>query len=205
MRNPKLFAAGLLIVMGLGLAVWGDPSIEERMSQRSEELDQELASREKHIDPGELLELLYNTSVDKRLFDVRDEAEYNLFHILDAERVDLQSIDDDFASTIRKKQVVILVSNGEERAELAYRRFRVAGLTAVYILEGGINHWLAIFDKGIQDAKPQRDDTRQYAFPGVLGHRAPASRPPVELAASRNFTKKVKGASAVKVSGGCGG
>ena len=51
----------------------------------------------------------------------------------------------------------------------------------VYILEGGVNNWIATFGSAEQDiAYPCRaggDDTLHYAFPAALGDRYTAADP----------------------------
>ena len=78
----------------------------------------------------------------------------------------------------------------------------------MYILEGGINHWLATFgagESGIMQARvPSGDDTLCYTFDAALGDRFSAADPsPHEW--ELEYTPKIKlQVKRDKSGGGCG-
>jgi hypothetical protein len=76
---------GVAIGMACVAIVVGQPTIDRRVAWQSEELDAKIDSRAVHIDPGELLSLMYNNQIQLVLLDVRDEADFNRFHLADAQ------------------------------------------------------------------------------------------------------------------------
>ncbi len=49
-----------------------------------------LAYREVYIDPAELLHLMNDDYIELVIYDVRDERDWNMFHLVDAERIALR-------------------------------------------------------------------------------------------------------------------
>ncbi len=47
--------------------------------------------------------------------------------------------------TLPENSVIVLMSNNEERATEAWKMLVAQNVVNVYILEGGINHWLDVF------------------------------------------------------------
>lgn len=170
-----LLLLGALVVIALG-----EPTVEDRIAQQRDEVDRELESRERHIDPGELLAMMHNSRIALRTIDVRDESEFNLFHLRDAERWTR----DEQARAWPPDAVKVVMGTHEEKAEQAYRRLRALGVLNVYLLEGGVFGWLEAYD-------PQRPrDERGYLFEAALGDRHSAADP--RSAPEREFTPKVK-------------
>jgi len=144
---PKslLAVAAVLVALALVGAVVGQPTAEETAARFSVQFDREILSRKYHIDPGELLELMHDPDVDLLVFDVRDERDYNLFHLKDSIRVRTPALDNAFSADWPEPAVKVVVSNGEAAAQEAWRRLRATGMLNVYILEGGINFWLDVY------------------------------------------------------------
>ncbi|MFH2104317.1 MAG: rhodanese-like domain-containing protein [Chloroflexota bacterium] len=95
---------------------------------------------------------------------------------------------DEIASTILQLQsfhadnvVVVVMSNDETAATQAWRYLVAANIPNVYILEGGINHWIAVFSEGEDGIMPVShtlaDDVLRYTFPAALGSRYQAADP----------------------------
>ena len=82
-------------------------------------------------------------------------------------------------------------------------------VTNSYLLEGGVNHWLASFgqaDTAIQSvtARSGDDDTLRYLFPAALGDRYEAAAPDPHTW-EVEFTPKIKlELKRDKSGGGCG-
>jgi hypothetical protein len=89
-REPKLRFAGA--GAGSGSRAWcccsGSlplPIAGDRISAEKELL---LNSRAVYVHPAEVVDTMYDFGIRLVLLDVRSEADYNLFHVLDARRVD---------------------------------------------------------------------------------------------------------------------
>lgn len=168
-------AAGAL-VLGAGLlVVMGQPDTAVRWSWLQDTEAVRLANREVQIHPAELLETIHNDDINLLMFDVRPEQDYNLFHIQDAQRKSV----DDMPLLARALQlapantVVVLMSNDETAATEAWKILRAESVINIYILEGGINNWLALFAdpawQAERAAPTAADDHLRYTFTAALG------------------------------------
>ena len=79
--------AAVLLLASAGLAWYGQPTPAQKWRFMSGELEPRLIERQVQIEPAELVELMHNNYVDLRLIDVRNERDWNLFHLWGAERI----------------------------------------------------------------------------------------------------------------------
>ncbi len=90
----------------------------------------------------ELLQTYISNNDSAQLIDVRTPKEYNHGYILNAVNIDFLS--DDFVSEIGKlnkdKPVYIYCRSGRRSAQ-SVNKFKKAGFTKIYDLEGGILNW----------------------------------------------------------------
>ena len=202
-------AAGALIVGAVGLIFIGQPTNAERWTRISSEKQVLLDDRAVQIHPGELLDLIHDNQIKVMMLDVREEVDYNLFHILDARHVPLDELGDIISELHFEpaNTVFVSLSNDETAATEAWRMLVAESVPNVYILEGGINNWIALF--GNDDLtktfnKGAGDDQLCYIFDAALGARNPAAEPDahnLEL----EYTPKVKlEMKRAPTSGGCG-
>ena len=203
---PRL-AAGLLTA-GIGLLVVSqvvpNPALE-RARSRAEAL---IASRERHVECAELLSLIQNNQIVLNLIDVRDEADWNLFHLADAKRKPLGEIDPAWIKKLPADSIKVVMSNDEQAANHAAETLIAHGARNVYILEGGINRWIAVYGKGEIEpiAASAGADSLRYRFAAALGSHYAAADPDPWNTPIPKFTPKVKFEKpVVKISGGCGG
>lgn len=207
----KGILAGVAIAIGVGLAIVGEPGPAELAQFKRAELDAKLDARSVFLDPAEVLGLMRNKQVRLHLLDVRDERDFNLFHLTDAKHVAL----DEFRSGAVQQRLhplalKIVISNDEARAIEAWRLLEATGIRGSYILEGGANLWVDVFRDGHLDAHggsnvEQGDDFRHH-FVAALGGRHSFSRPHVDAVSERSFEPRAELLTNVKkLSGGCGG
>jgi rhodanese-related sulfurtransferase len=202
-------AAGALVAIAVALVIAGQPTNNERWASISGEKQALLDERQVQIHPGELLDLIHDNQIKIIMLDVRDEMDYNLFHILDARHIpinELQGIVSDLhfepANT-----VFVTMSNDETAATDAWKYLVAESVPNVYILEGGINNWIATF--GDDDLTKTLnsgagDDQLCYIFDSALGSRNPAAEPDAE-SVELIYTPKVKlELKRAPISGGCG-
>jgi rhodanese-related sulfurtransferase len=190
-------AAGVLAMAAFGVAVIGQPTTEDRWNYIKDDKLKELANREVQIDPGEVLSLVHNDKLNIVMIDVRNEADYNLFHLLDAQNVPLSQIPGAALDLqdITANTVVVLMSNDEAAATDAWKTLVAESVPNVYILEGGINHWIEVIaDDTFKTEHPlitAGDDQLRYAFTEALGARYAAAQPSLDRR-ELEFTAKVK-------------
>lgn len=202
-------AAGGLVAIAAVVLLIGQPTVDDRWNSIADEKLALLAERGVQIHPGELLELTHDTSLQVMMIDVREEVDFNQFHILDARHVplaELPALVPEFhfepANT-----VFVLMSNGETAATEAWKLLVAEAVPNVYLLDGGINNWIATF--GSEDLTAtfipnQAEDELCYQFVSALGARYPAAEPDPH-AFELLFTKKVElELKRAPTSGGCG-
>lgn len=176
-------AAGALVLMSAGVMAIGQPTNETRWASIAPEKLPLLEERAVQVSGAEVRDLLYNDRLKPYLIDVRSEADYNLFHILDSVHIPLDKLLAEVPRLRLQKAntVFILISNDETLATEAWRILSAESVPNVYILDGGINKWIKTFgDEAFFIANPPKqgmDDTLKYDFKLALGSRYIASYP----------------------------
>lgn len=235
-REPKirLVGAGALVVLALAVVFIGSPSLEQRYNKlsftRTETIpqldadpivntytysaDEMLAERLVFVTPTEAFKARYNQSMNPIYIDVRSEADFNLYHIQGAVHIPLERIQEVVPALLSEpptNTVFILMSNDEAAAVEAWKILVASSLTNSYILEGGVNNWIAFFgaeDETLQDVQPALNpapDQPAYIFPAALGSRYESCDPsPIEYE-DLEFEEKIKlELKRDKSGGGCG-
>ncbi|MGD2078512.1 MAG: YeeE/YedE thiosulfate transporter family protein [Chloroflexota bacterium] len=202
-------AAGVLVLGAFGLILLGQPTNEDRWSMIADEKQPMLDNREVQIHPGELLDSIHDTSLKVIMLDVRDEVDYNLFHVLDARHTPLETLPEMVADLHFEPENALFVtmSNDEAAATEAWKLLVAESVPNVYILEGGINNWIATF--GEDDLTKNfnagaGEDQLCYIFDSAIGSRYAAAEPDPE-AQELEYTPKIKmEIKRAATSGGCG-
>ncbi|NLY02100.1 MAG: YeeE/YedE family protein [Rhodopirellula sp.] len=212
-RGRVLRRAAVASAIGIAAVtlVIGQPGIERRIAWAEPSLNHRLEKREIFIDAAELLGLMHNNQIPKRLVDVRSETDFNVFHLLDAENLPPEKLDQAWTATVKPEDIVIVMSNDERLAAEAWKRLAVLPNINAYVLAGGLNRWLDIYQQGLANVPgPESpsaggEETLRYRFPAALGDRYTFSRPTRDLIAERPFTTKVRTLKPVRAAGGgCG-
>ena len=210
--NLRVLGGGLLLAAAGALALYGQPDLEQKWAFMAPELAARLENREVYIDPAELLHLMNDDYIELVIYDVRDERDWNIFHLVDAERVDLDDLpaQRDRLRRLTELAVVVVVSNDEIRATQAWKHLMALAKPNAYILEGGINQWLNIY--GVADEEHEKhgaasltkaDGTLRHPFTLALGARHAAAQPDEHHTPERTYTGKVKLLKKVARAGGC--
>lgn len=209
----KSIGIGIALIASIGLIFFRQPSVEEKLAELEPELQKVLDARSVHVDPAELLNQIYDFNTRLKILDVRSEADFNLFHIVDAENVRPEQFrDSEWVSRLPKQTVFVLVSNDEKMAADAWKLLSAQGIVNLYILEGGVNFWLDLYHPqsriqvaGTSGSNPEGDDTLRHEFEFALGAKHPAADIDPRDLPNRNYIKKIKQVGRVaKKSGGCG-
>jgi rhodanese-related sulfurtransferase len=232
-KEPKIRVAGAVVLAVAAFAVFfiGSPSLEEKYNKvkftRTETIpqlnadpivntytytaDDMLAKRLVFITPAESFKAKYNQAMNPVYLDVRSEADYNLYHIEDAVNVPLARIAEVIPVLLSEppaNTVFIVMSNDESAATQAWKTLVGSSVQNVYILEGGVNNWIAFFgggDKTLQPAPNAGDDQLGYIFPAALGSRYESCSPsPIEYEALEFEAKIILQLKRDKTGGGCG-
>lgn len=204
-------AAGGLIMASLAVLVIGQPTTADKWARVEAEKEALLSDRAAQIHPGELLSLMQDRRLNLIMLDVRSEADYNIFHIRDARHVAIDELMQEVGEMYYTPEntVFVLMSNDESDATEAWRLLTAESVPNVYLLEGGLNNWIATFAEPtfLAEHPPVRrsGESLAYAFPAALGDRYSVSSPNPDLLAGLEYVPKVvlkskRGATG----GGCG-
>ncbi len=229
LRPAMLRAGGVValavVLVGFARPAAGGGAIDERVRLLAPEHDAALASRNFHLDPLEVAGLMHQSigCAQARfhlvLLDLRDESEFNRFHLVDARRTSVERLFGDEGRALADPRyatsIKVLLSDDEAAAEAAWRVLRAQGAAHVYVLAGGVNLWLDVFREGRLDAQPApgtvATDRMRHSFPSSLGDRYAFARPSEEtwrrLVASKKRAYEPHArpvTKAGKASGGCG-
>ncbi|MGZ9220894.1 MAG: YeeE/YedE thiosulfate transporter family protein [Anaerolineales bacterium] len=231
-KEPKLriAGAGALFVLALAVVFIGTPSLEEKYSKltftRTETIpqlnadpivntytysaDEMLEKRLVQIAPAELFKTVYNQNVNLIMLDIRSESDYNLYHLngaLDVPLDKLPLIIPDLLTEPPANSVFVLMSNDETAATDAWKQLVASSVPNVYILEGGVNNWIAYFggDEGFQSVSSIGKDQLGYIFPAALGSSYESCDPNPTRYEELEFEARIKlELKRDKSGGGCG-
>jgi hypothetical protein len=188
-RRPAAIA---LVAAAIVLVAHGQPTPEERWAKASPALHKAVADRAIFASPAEVVELRKDTSVAVTMIDLRDDHDYNLFHVGGSERATLAETRGGPLVTrllgLPPGSVTFLVGNGEEAALRAWEALTAQGVSNLYVVEGGINRWLELYPPpacAAEPVAPPSADALAYRFAYATGSRLPSAWP--ELPASRSF------------------
>lgn len=201
-RMRKVGAAGLAVAAMLVLVI-GTPSLEDRYRRvsfkrtevvkqadggpqtvpRQYSADEMLARRLAFTSPAEAFKARYLQAIKPVYLDVRSESDFNLYHLADSIHVPLDSLDrvvPDLLSEPPANTVFITIGNDEAAAIKAWKLLVASRVQNVYILDGGINRWIATFgadDPALRPLESAGTDQLGYAFPLALGDRYKSCAP----------------------------
>jgi rhodanese-related sulfurtransferase len=147
--------------------------------------DQMLAQRLVFVSAAEAFKARYLQAIKPVYLDVRSEADFNLYHIADAVNVPLERLAERVPALLAEppaNTVFITMSNDEATAVKAWRLLAAHRVPNVYVLEGGMNQWIATFGADDPSLRPAAfgqagDDQLRYAFRTALGDRYKSCAP----------------------------
>ncbi len=203
-------AAGTLLASAVVVMLIGQPDTDDRWNTIKDEKAPMLANRDVQVQPGEVLALMRDDRINLILLDVREEADFNLFHLLDAVNIPADKIPDHLKDFRAKSAntVFMVISNDEKAATEVWKTMVSESVPNVYLLEGGINNWITVFaDADFKTATPvenRADDTLAYAFTSALGSRYSMANPNPDVFQLEYTTKVKLQAARGGKSGGCG-
>ena len=206
----RIGAGGGIALAIVGLILVGQPTTLDRWERISDEKSTLLAERAVQVHPAEMLNLIHDAKIKVVMLDVRSEADYNQFHIVDAQHVPLAEIPEIVPALHLEtaNTVFFVMSNDETAATEAWKILQAESVPNVYILEGGINNWLTLFaDEEFLAAHPRQphaDDQLAFAFPAALGARQFPAEPDPHQYEFIYESKVVLELKRAPTGGGCG-
>ena len=203
-------AAGAMVLIAVVVMFVGQPTNADKWNMVAEEQQARIDERAIYAHPGEILALMEDPKLSVMMIDVRDETDFNQFHILDSVHVPVADIED-YAEVLNAKPsntLFVVLSNGEVLATEAWKILVAESVPNVYVLEGGINTWLQTFgDEEFVTSNyiPDQDpDALAFTFPSALGTRYSAADPNHEVFELEYESKVELQVKRGPASGGCG-
>ncbi len=196
-RLPKAAAAGALVLLAVVVAARGQPTPAEKFALLGPEVARPVAERGIFVHPAEVVALRKDITVKVQVLDLRDEHDFNLFHVGGARRIDPATLAGPGAPQGLLEQpastVTFLAANGEAAALEAWKALKALGVQNLYVIEGGMNRWLELYPVEGCVAAPapqlvagaQGPDALGWRFAYATGSSLPSAWP--ELPASREF------------------
>ena len=213
-REPKWrYGLGAALLAGaVATVVIGTPTTDQKWEKIAAVKQAALDNREVQISPAELYTTMFDNNLITVMIDVRSEADYNLYHINGAVNVPLPQVESVVPKLLAQYSphtVYVVMSNDEAAATTAWKKLAANSVTNVYILEGGVNNWIAFFGKDdpeiVPVSNPPANDQLRYLFPAVLGSRYKSCYPNPQEYEELEFTAKIKlELKRDKSGGGCG-
>ncbi|MCB0274155.1 MAG: YeeE/YedE family protein, partial [Calditrichaeota bacterium] len=210
--SMKLLGAGALVVLAISVLAVGQPTADDRWEWIEADKQPLISDRAIQIHPGELAGLMHDDQINLVMLDLRDERDFNLFHLKEAHLLDPRTLEQqiDWLLEAPANTVFMLIGNDEQTATEGWKTLTASGVANVYVLEGGMNNWLAVFGHPGHEycatAQRKADGTLRHHFSIALGDRYSSAAPdPHELPEGLKFVSKVQlQQKRNKASGGCG-
>jgi rhodanese-related sulfurtransferase len=185
--------AGALVAASLVLVGHGQPTPEAKFALLGPEVRRSVEERGIFVDPAEVVALRKDIGVKVVILDLRDETEFNLFHIGESRRVSLSELESPARLKTLLDQppstVTFLIGNGEAAAFTAWKHLIAQGVPNLYVIDGGMNRWLERYpvDACVAERVGAADgrDGQAWRFLYATGSSQPAAWP--ELPSSRSF------------------
>jgi rhodanese-related sulfurtransferase len=193
-RSLTSAAAATLLVAALSVAVHGQPTPAQKFDLLGADAWRPVEARAIFVHPAEVVALRQDINLKVSILDVRDEHDFNLFHLGGARRFDPSSVLDPEAVKPLLDQpastVTFLVGDGEAKALSTYKALKAAGVPNLYVIEGGLNRWLELYhvpecvaERAVSTGDPT--DAPAFRFAYATGSSLPAAWP--ELPTSTAF------------------
>ena len=182
--KAKIAAALALLALAFTAAFIGQPTVEDKWDRIAAEGQKQLHERAVFVDPREVVDLKNDPMLKVAIYDLRDERDFNLFHIADAQRIDFDQVNSpEFLKELRADPdnvIHFLVGNGDDLSAKAWRLLKAQGVLNLYIIDGGVNHWLDFYTPPAcvamkTDAADK--ESMKYKFRYAVGSRIPQAHP----------------------------
>ena len=209
--EPALTAGNAKSSMAAPVAQSMAPVDKPQMVTRTLSADDMLSARLAFVSPAEAFKARYQQSIKPIYLDVRNETDFNLYHMAGSINVPLAHLQDKVGAFLTEpaaNTVFITIGNDEKAATQAWKLLVANRVPNVYVLEGGVNHWIATFgaeDPVLKPVAQAGEDQLGYAFKAALGDRYKSCAPsPIENEKLTFDPRIVLQLKRDKGGGGCG-
>lgn len=147
--NSTRILMAFLLVMGFVAIFVGNPYRGSKALIDTKELAMIVGNKTDHVEATDLAERIIQGNINFTLIDLRDESEYNTYHIPTAINMEMAAIDFD---VLPRNETIILYSGGGIHSAQAWFFFKARGYSSVYMIFDGLNAWM---DEVLYPGKPE--------------------------------------------------
>ncbi len=199
----------VLIILGIIIAL----SPVDQMASHKIDLKTVVSelSKTNYVQPDEVAAWIIDKDPGFIVVDVRSGNDFKKYHIPGSENIPINKLlDDETLQDMPKDETIVLVSNGNTKASQGWILLKQLGYNDVYVLQGGMNRWVAVFSNPPKPNSNYTDDelfTYQFrvaAAPVMMGKAVAAQndtapQTQIKKAPVKRFKKKKK----KKIDEGC--
>jgi len=161
--SAKNLGFGVLVIMAIILAFSpvDDIKVEKVTTQ---DLIHQLHNQSNYMQAEEVAHMIIDKDPSFQVIDIRTVEDYKKYHIPGSASIPIEALfDDETADIIEDEKTLILVSNGNTKAGQAWLLMRSHGYQDLFVLHGGMNHWVNVFGNP-QRPKAGAFDDEIFAF-----------------------------------------
>ncbi len=173
--SAKNIGFGSLIIMGIILAF--SPIDDIHVNKiTTHELVHQLHNQSNYMEAEEVAHMIIDKDPSFQIIDIRNLDDYKKYHIPGSVSIPIETL---FApethDILDSEKTIILVSNGNTQAGQAWLLLRPRGYEDLFVLHGGMNHWVNVFsnppkpDDGAIDDEMFTFQFRKAAGPVMMG------------------------------------
>lgn len=164
--KPRVYLAIFLIPLGLILAaVPADTTHPYKLSP--EDLLEHVNSGMQYFSPDEVAQMIISKDPSLLLVDVRNEDEYEKYHLPGAINIPLSSLlEEQWKDYLHQDlRYNVFYSNGTVNANQAWMLTRQLGYKNNYVLQGGLNYWVeTILNPTPPESTSPNEEIAKYDF-----------------------------------------
>ena len=206
--SAKTIGFGILLLLGLILAFTPVDTVHKNQIP-TQTLLKELEQGSVYMQADELAHWIIDKEPGFAVADIRSEKDYNSYHIPGSIHVPFDQLANiEKLDLFDKSNTLILASNGNTKAGQAWILLKQMGFQDIFILAGGMNHWVKIFSNPERPKGSYTDDElftyqfRKAAGAAVMGHSLTITESSTETSKPRPVRRRHKKATK-KVDEGC--
>lgn len=205
-KKVPITVMGILFLIAIALIFIGQPDAMDKYANKAAEYDKLLNDKKVQIHPGELAEAANDPAIYLKILDLRNEKEFNLFHLQNSRRIKESELEKkEFLNQILSSPnntVYVLIGEDDKQTVKAWKHLKGNGIINLYYLDGGIDRWLKHFPP--QNKIADFVDGK-YHFKYAVGQKAINSYIPKDELKKKNlkYEKVIKVKKKQILSGGC--
>lgn len=200
---------GIMLLLGLILAFSPVDKMNISKVADRELLLSQLHSQSNYIEAEDVAHWIIDKEPGVFIVDIRPAGDYMKYHIPGAINIPLEKLlEKSSLELMDPSATLVLTSNGNTKASQAWLLLKEKGYDDVYVLHGGMNHWVEAFSAPRKPVEPYTDDEvfryqfRLAAGPVMMG-TARAAQATREAPVKPRTIKRKRRSVKKKVDEGC--